>query len=132
VPVDLKDPDGLRAAPNYSHLAITRPGRLVFIAGQVAAGPNGEIVGAGDLAAQARQAYRNVVTAVRGAGGDVRDIAKITIYVVEHTAAKLPVVRAAREEVFGTHRPASTLVGVQALASPEYLIEVEAIAVLDA
>ena len=132
MPVDLKDPDGLAAPANYSHLAIAGPGRLVFIAGQIAAGPDGKIVGAGDLSAQARQAYRNVVTAVRGAGGDVRDIAKITTYVVEHTALKLPVVRAARAEVFGTHRPASTLVGVQALASPEYLIEVEAIAVVDA
>jgi enamine deaminase RidA (YjgF/YER057c/UK114 family) len=83
------------------------------------------------VVAQAEQVYRNVVTALDAAGAKPSDVVKLTTYVVGHRPELLQSIMAARRPAFGDHHPASTYVGVQALARPQYLIEVEAIAVLD-
>jgi len=89
------------------------------------------MVGASDLAAQARRAFANVGRALAAAGAAPDQVTKITIYVVHHRPEDLPAISAARMAVFGDHKPADTLLGVQALAEPGYLIEVDAIAVVD-
>ena len=91
----------------------------------------GNLVGPGDLAAQARQAFANVGRSLAAAGAEPEQVAKLTIYVVQHRPEYLPDISEARMAVFGNHKPADTLVGVETLAEPGYLIEVEAIAVVD-
>jgi enamine deaminase RidA (YjgF/YER057c/UK114 family) len=129
--VQTQNPSGLSTPRGYSHVAVGTGKRLVFIAGQVALDTSGTLVGAGDVGAQARQAFHNLLVAVKSVGGTVRDIARITWYVVNYSPALRPALVAARSEAFGDHAPASTLVGVQALADPGFLVEVEAIVVLD-
>lgn len=125
------DAEGLHRPETYSQVIVGRGSRTVFIAGQVSVDGDGQLVAPGDLAGQARQAYVNVGTALRAAGAGPADVAKIVTYVVDYEPAVLPVIREARQAVFGDALPASTLVGVQALAQPQYLIEVEAFAVVD-
>jgi enamine deaminase RidA (YjgF/YER057c/UK114 family) len=103
----------------------------VFVAGQVADDAYGNLVGPGDLAAQARQAFANVGRSLAAAGAGPEQVARITIYVVHHRPEYLPDISAARIAVFGDHKPADTLLGVETLAQPGYLIEVDAIAVVD-
>jgi enamine deaminase RidA (YjgF/YER057c/UK114 family) len=101
------------------------------VAGQVAVDSGGQVVAPGDLPAQARQAFRNLLAALDAAGAAIGDVAKITWYVAGYRPEMLPDLAAARAAVLGNHRPASTLIGVQALVHPDYLGEVEAIAIID-
>jgi enamine deaminase RidA (YjgF/YER057c/UK114 family) len=125
------NPDQLHTPQSYSHVVVATGGRLVFVAGQAADDAHGNLVGSGDLAAQARQAFANVGRALVAAGARPDQVARITIYVVHHRLEYLPVIEAARVAVFGGHKPTDTLVGVETLAEPGYLIEVDAIAVLE-
>src|SRR5204863_6676307 len=115
-------PDGLHRPPTYSHLAVARGSRVVFVSGQVGYDAGGQLVG-DDHFSQAEQAFRNLATAVQAAGGSMEDIAKITIYVVGHHPELLERLMAARASSFGEHKPASTYVGVEALARPGLLVE---------
>ena len=124
------NPEGLLQPQTYSQVVVSAAGRMVFVAGQVALDAEGEIVAKGDLASQARQAFANLARALAGAGAGPADVTKLTIYVVAYSPEHLPAINEARSAVFGDRLPASTLVGVEALARPEFLIEVEAIAVL--
>jgi enamine deaminase RidA (YjgF/YER057c/UK114 family) len=103
----------------------------VFIAGQEPEDADGNLVGPGDLAAQARQVFANLGRALAAGGARPGQVAKITIYVVHHRPEHLPVIEQARIGLFGAHKPADTVVGVETLAGPGYLIEVDAIAVTD-
>lgn len=123
------NPADLHRPPTYTQVTVGRGNRIIFVAGQLGVDPRGELV-ASDHAGQARQAYANVRTALAAAGASVADATKITTFVVDYHQELRSVVSAARQEVFGEQLPASTLVGVAALALPEYLIEVEAMAVL--
>jgi enamine deaminase RidA (YjgF/YER057c/UK114 family) len=127
--VELSNPDGLHHPPTYSHIAVARGSRIVFISGQVGYDADGQLVG-DDHASQAAQAFRNLRTAVEAAGGSIEDITKITVFVVGHRPELLEQLMSARQGSFGDYRPASTYLGVEALARPGLLVEVEAIAVL--
>ena len=129
--LELINPPGLPAPSTYSHVAIATGSTLVFIAGQEPEDPAGHLVGPGDLAAQARQVFTNLGLALAAAGARPNQVAKITIYVVGYRREFLPLIEAARITVFGDHRPPDTIVGVAALSRPEYLIEVDAIAILN-
>jgi enamine deaminase RidA (YjgF/YER057c/UK114 family) len=129
--LELINPAALATPQTYTHVVAATGGRLVFVAGQVAEDAQGELVGAGDLAAQARVAFANVGRALEAAGARPRDVARITVYVVGHRPEHLPAIEAARAAVFGDHKPADTLLGVETLAEDGRLIEVEAIAVLE-
>ena len=131
MPIDRHNPSELSEPRGYSQVTVATGKRTVFVAGQVALDARGNLVGAGDLGAQARQAFRNVVVALASVGAVPSDVAKITWYVVNYSQDVLSTIAAARREAFGDHAPASTLIGVQALARPEFLIEVEATALLD-
>lgn len=129
--LELINPADLPTPESYTQVVVATGSRMVFVAGQVADDAQGNLVGAGDLAAQARQAFANVGRALTAVGARSDQVARITIYVVHHRTEYLPLISAAREALFGAHLPADTLLGVEALAVPGYLIEVEAIAVLD-
>jgi enamine deaminase RidA (YjgF/YER057c/UK114 family) len=129
--LELINPEDLATPASYTHVIAASGSRLVFVAGQVADDARGDLVGGNDLAAQARQAFANVGRALAAAGATPEQVAKITIYVVHHRPEYLPEISEARIAVFGEHRPTDTLVGVEALAEPGYLIEVDAIAVVD-
>jgi enamine deaminase RidA (YjgF/YER057c/UK114 family) len=117
------NPENLPTPQTYTHV-VAATGRLVFIAGQEPEDSQGNIVGLGDLAAQARQVFANLGRALAAASARTDQVAKITIYVVRHRPEFLPVIEDARVSLFGDHKPVDTLVGVQSLARPEYLIEV--------
>lgn len=129
--LELISPEELPTPAAYTQVIVATGGRMVFVAGQVAVDAEGNVVGPGDVAAQARQAFANVGRALAAAGARPGDVGKITIYVVHHRPEYRPLISAARVALFGDHKPTSTLVGVEALALPDYLIEVEAIAVVE-
>jgi len=129
--IQLINPADLPAPKSYTQVAVATGSRVVFVAGQVANDAAGNLVGPGDLAAQARQAFTNVGRALAAAGARPDQVARITIYVVRYRPEYLPALSEARIAVFGDHKPADTLLGVEALAHPAFLIEVEAIAVLE-
>src|SRR5918993_918964 len=87
--VDVLNPDGLPKPDMYRQVSIATGSRMVFIAGQVARDADGGAIGAGDLAAQTDQAFRNVATAVEAAGGSFADIAKLNVYVVDWSPEKM-------------------------------------------
>ena len=125
-------PDGLLPNPGYSHVVVASGRRMIYTAGQVPIDEHGNVVGAGDLAAQAVQAMRNVGLALAAAGASYADIVKITTYVVNYRPEHRAVIGKARAPFFANRTPpASTLVGVAALALPEWIVEIEAIAVAD-
>ncbi|MEV6283069.1 RidA family protein [Kribbella sp. NPDC051770] len=122
-------PDGVAPGNGYSHV-VTGPGRWVAISGQVALDADGEVVGVGDPAAQARQVFANLKACLEAAGATFADVVKLNFYVTD--LAVLPAVRVARDEHVDTARPpASTAVQVVALFRPEILLEVEAYAVVN-
>lgn len=124
------NPPGLPTPRGYAQAMVAIGTRTVYIAGQVAVDAQGNVVAPGDVAGHAKQAFQNLRTALEAAGGTIADIAKVTWYVVGYRPELMPDLAAARREVFGDHEPASTMAGVQALVQPDYLVEVEAIAVL--
>ncbi|ACZ86544.1 RidA family protein [Streptosporangium roseum] len=133
--VTLINPDGLPKPEVYRQLSIATGSRTVFLAGQVARDAEGRKVGEGDFAAQVEQAYLNVGTALAEVGGSFDDVAKLTIYVVDWSADKMPllgegVARAAAKLGVDPVKPI-TLLGVAALGEPDLMVEVEATAVLD-
>ena len=116
----------------YSQIAIGPPGaRLVAIAGQVALDRDGVLVGDGNHAAQAEQAFRNLREALAAAGCTPADLVKYTIHVVGSSPALIEPVFDAAKRVFGAEFPLvpSTWLGVAALGLPEWLIEVDGLAV---
>jgi enamine deaminase RidA (YjgF/YER057c/UK114 family) len=131
MPLELINPAELPTPESYTQVVVATGTRLVFVAGQVADDAQGNLVGAGDLVTQANRAFANVGRCLAAAGARPEQVARITISVVGHRPEYLPIISAARIAVFGDHRPADTLLGVATLAEPGYLIEVEAIAVVE-
>ncbi|MBA4180145.1 MAG: RidA family protein [Anaerolinea sp.] len=124
-------PQGVSPARGYSHVVAVTGGTTVYVAGQIALGPDGKIVGS-DIAAQARQVFLNVRAALTAAGATFSDVVKMTTYVVGLDDAKLAAIREARKGFPpSAGPPASTLVGVSRLAMEGLLIEVEVVAVID-
>jgi enamine deaminase RidA (YjgF/YER057c/UK114 family) len=115
----------------YTHVVVATGSKTVYIADQEPEDAQGNLVGPGDLAAQADQVFANLGRALAAAGARPGQVARITIYVVHHRPEFLPVIEKACTGLFGDHKPADTVVGVETLARPGYLVEVDAIAVLD-
>ena len=129
--ITLVNPGGLPEIDAYRQVSIATGSKLVFIAGQEPEDEHGKLIGRADLAQQAHQVFSNVGRALSAAGARPEQVTKITIFVVDYRREHLPAIEAARLALFGGHQPADTLVGVEALSHPDYLIEVEAIAVID-
>lgn len=115
----------------FSQMVIATGRKTVFISGQTAWDKQKNIVGGGSVLEQARQAFRNLEEAMEAAGGTLRDIVALRIYVVDYQAECGTAVGIVLREFFSENPPASTWIGVSALADPEFLIEIEATAVLD-
>lgn len=115
--------------PTYTQtMKVTEAQTILFLSGQVAYNEKGQVAHAGDFPAQARATYRALKAQVEAAGGTLANVVKLNTYLVDiRHRNDLAVIR---EEFFGKRGPASTLVGVTALAQPGWLIEVEAIAVI--
>lgn len=128
------NPPTLSKPVGFSHGVEATGGRLLFIAGQVARDGAGNVVGKGDLVAQFRQVCENLRAVVTAAGGQLGDVVKLTIYVldVNDYKARLEPLGAVYREYFGRHFPAMTLVGARDLfdAADGCLIEIEGMAVL--
>lgn len=122
----IRAPELMEPIGHYSDAV--RTGNLLFLSGCVALDADGHVVGEGDIAAQTRQVFANIEAVLRAAGAGFANVVKTTIFLtnVEDRSALAPI----RREVFGDHRPASTLVEVSALAVPGLLIEIEAVAEL--
>ncbi len=110
------NPPGLSTPTTYSH--IVRDGKTLYIAGQVGADAQGKVVGTGMLE-QLEQVLKNLQIALKSQGADFSHVAKINIYVTDVDAFRAPDAAKVRAKYFGANRPASTLVGVTRLASPE-------------
>lgn len=116
----------------FSQVVIATGSKMVFVSGQTAWDVRKNIVGRDSVLEQARQAFRNLETAMEAAGGTLKDVVALRIYVVDYQAESGTAVGTALREFFSPENPpASTWIGVSALAVPEFLIEIEATAVLD-
>ena len=125
----LVNPDGLSTPRgSYHHVAIAGEGRLVAIAGQTAAGADGDVVGAGDIRAQTREVLDKLRIGVEAAGGTLDDIISVTVFITD--ARYYSDVNETRREVFGADTPASTMVQVVSLARPGLLVEINALAIV--
>jgi enamine deaminase RidA (YjgF/YER057c/UK114 family) len=127
-------PRTLPKPQGYSYGFEVKRGRLVFIAGQVARDGNNAVVGKGDIVAQFRQVCSNIHTVMNAAGGEMTDIVKLTIYVLDVPGYKQRQreIGAVYREYFGKHFPAMTLVGARDLfdADDGCMLEIEGIAAL--
>jgi reactive intermediate/imine deaminase len=122
------NPETMPRSRGYSQMAEVRGGRTVYISGQVPLDTDGQLVGAGDFAAQARQVFENLRLALEAAGMKFAQVVKLGIFVTD--IGDLPQVREIRDAYVNTEQPpTSTAVEVGALFRPDVLIEVEAIAV---
>lgn len=128
--LDFLSPDGLAKSPAFSQVAVARDAtRTIYVGGQNAVASDGTIVGGGDVAAQTARALANVELALRGAGVELANLVKLTIYLAHGVDAR---------QAFGGARPflsglasppVVTVLIVAGLANPEFLVEIEAIAV---
>ena len=114
--------------PHYSNSIRTESGPLLFVAGQVALDADGKLVGEGDIHAQATQVLENIRSIVEANGGTMADIAQVTVYVRDIEAFNS--ISDIRESYFPCSGPASAIIEVSALAWPEFLIEIAAVAAL--
>jgi len=115
----------------FSHAVRQKGGDTLHLAGQVAWDREGKLVGAGDLAAQTRQALANLREVLAAAGATPADIVRLRTYVVDHSPDKLgPVLGEIGAFYAGAQPAANTFIGVQALALPDFLVEIEATAVV--
>jgi enamine deaminase RidA (YjgF/YER057c/UK114 family) len=118
------------AAP-YAYAALSPAGaRLIFTAGACPLDATGATVAPGDVAAQAEQVMANLRTALRGAGADLDDVVKTTVYVATRKRDDLVAAWDVVRRHFGDHDAPSTLLGVSVLGYPDQLVEVEAVAAL--
>lgn len=116
----------------FSQAVIASGRRVVFVSGQTAWDVQKNIVGGDSLLEQTRQALRNVQAAIEATGGTLKDVVALRIYIVNYEAESASAVGSALREFFSPENlPASTWIGVATLAVPEFLIEIEATAVLD-
>lgn len=122
-------PVAMPQSVGYSQMAIVTGGTLLFIAGQVALDKSGNLVGLGDFRAQVQQVFENLKAALEAAGGTFHDVIKLNSYFLD--LAQLPVFREVRDTYINVKNPpVSTAVQVPRLFRPEFLVEIEAIAVV--
>ena len=125
------NPSDLPTPATYTQVVVARGTKLIFVSGQEPEDLEGKLVGRGDFAVQVDQTFANLGRALAAAGVLPKDVAKIMIYVVGYQLDyHYPIIEKARALLFGGHKPANVVLGVAAL-SPGYLIEVDAVAVVE-
>ena len=115
-------------AAAYSQGIIAEGRRILFISGQVPVDANGDLVGRDDMRKQARQVFENLQSQLRAAGADMGDVAKLTIFVTD--MSQFSVVSEVRSDYVEPEYPAASTIEVSSLADPDWLLEIEAYAVL--
>ncbi len=121
------NPEGMVKPTGYTYAV--KSGKTVYVSGQVAQDAGGNVVGKGNAGQQAEQVFKNLELCLKAAGGSMKDIVKITSYLT--TADDIPAFRQVRVKYLADGHMGSTLVVVSRLASPDFIVEVEAIAVLE-
>lgn len=122
------NPPTLARPMGYTHVVEASGARTLYISGQVALDDSGNIVGEGDMGAQARQVFENLHTALRSVGASFKDVVKLTYFVVD--MSQMQTVREVRNQyIQPEYLPASSAVEVRRLAREEFLLEIEAVAV---
>ncbi len=124
--IERKNPEGMTQPTGYNHLV--KAGNLMFIAGQVALDGEGNVVGEGDMVLQVRQVLENMKTVLASEGADFSNVVKINIFTTD--IDRFRNARDVRQEYFRGNPPASTLVQIERLARPVFLVEIEAIAIV--
>ena len=127
------NPPALGAAPrNYSHaVSLAGPAKLIYVSGQISLGPDGSVIGKGDVRKQCEQVLAHVTTVLGASGAGWSDVIKMNAYMVGMTDESVAVFRDVRSRYLIPGRlPASTFVGVERLVNPDLLLEVEVIAAL--
>ncbi|MDO3676967.1 RidA family protein [Paenibacillus ehimensis] len=123
-----RNPQSMPPAKGYTQVVEVRNGRTIYVSGQVAVNQHGELVGPGDLAAQTRQVFENIKSALEASGVSFNDVVKLTFFVTD--IAQMQTVRDIRDSYVNTKNPpASSAVEVSKLVKDQFLIEIEAIAV---
>jgi enamine deaminase RidA (YjgF/YER057c/UK114 family) len=123
------NPDGIAKPTGYTHVVTTDARKLVYISGQIGVDAKGEMKGG--LPAQMQQVFENLKVALASVGATFDDVIKITTYIVNYTPAARQILIDTRSKYLNAQNPpASTLIGVQALAMAGLLVEIEAIAAL--
>ncbi len=127
IQIERMNPPGTTQPTAYTQLV--RAGNTLYLAGQTAVNEKGELIGKGDMRAQVRQVYENLKSLLASQGATVDHLVKITIYTL--SIDEFRKAGDIREEYTGGRAPASTLLQIDRLASPDYLVEIEGIAVLE-
>jgi 2-iminobutanoate/2-iminopropanoate deaminase len=123
------NPEGLPVPRgSYSLVAISEPGRMVFIAGQTASDLQGNVVGIGDVRAQTRYVIEKIQRAIEAAGGTMNDLVSMSVFTTDVRYHRD--INEVRREILASNFPTSTMVQVVALARPELLLEINAIAII--
>jgi len=127
--INRHNPQTIHAPGPYSHTVTVTDAKLVFIAGQVALNKDGELVGHGDLRAQAVQVMENLKAILTDLNADFTNLVKLTIFVVDYQFPdRETVISVLTDYIDADHLPANTLIGIQSLARPGMMIEIEATA----
>jgi enamine deaminase RidA (YjgF/YER057c/UK114 family) len=127
--INLIRSDSLYRGAPYAYAAVAPPGALIFTAGACPLDDQGNVVGVGDVRAQASMAVANLATALAASGATLADVLKTTVFVASADQADLVAAWQVTEEAFGDHDPPSTLLGVTVLGYSGQLVEIEAVAV---
>jgi enamine deaminase RidA (YjgF/YER057c/UK114 family) len=132
MPKEYINPASLSNPAGYTHVVAVTGGTTLYVSGQIALDGEGRLVGEGDLRAQAEQVFRNIEAALAAAGAAFADVVKLNFYILNYQPEDRFAIREVRDRYVDTDQPpASTLVGVQALAVDGLLLEVEAVAVVE-
>ena len=128
--IDFLNPASLCPTFGWTHVVTATGGKTIYVSGQVSVNEKGDVVGKGDMCAQVVQTFENLKNALAAAGATFKDVVKSNLYVVGLKPEHVPIIREVRGRYFdGKNPPCSTLVGVEKLVHPEWLIEIELIAV---
>ena len=125
---EIIQPNSVHSTPGVGYSHVAKAGDTFYIAGQIALDVDGNLVGKGDIEAQVHQAYANLQAILDELGGSLDDIVKMTTYLTDRS--QLDAFRRVRDRFFSDPFPPNTLLFISGLAHPDYLIEVEAVAVL--
>jgi enamine deaminase RidA (YjgF/YER057c/UK114 family) len=126
------NPPALNPTNGYTHVVTATGGKAVYVSGQVSVNEKAEVVGKGDFRAQVERTFENVKAALAAAGAGLKDVVKVTYFVVDLKPEHVAVLREVRKKYLdATSPPASTLLGVSALAVADWLVEIDVVAVAE-
>ncbi len=131
MPKQFLNPSSLNPTNGFTHAVAATGGTTIYVSGQVSVNERAEVIGVGDMRAQVERVFANLDAALAAAGATFRDVVKITYFVVDLKPEDVIHIREVRRKYLDAQNtPASSLVGVAALVVPEWLIEIELVAVV--